>query len=75
MLKPLWEAAAGVKPTGTDPVRNLRTYLRALQYAAGEPSTKAILASAQHIITPDELDQALDGPGVPAWPVVKRLTI
>ncbi|WP_406349270.1 helix-turn-helix domain-containing protein [Streptomyces sp. NBC_00144] len=75
LMKPLWEAAAGVKPTGTEPVRNLRTYLRALQYAAGEPGNKAILASAQHIITPAELHQALDGPGVPVWPVVKRLTI
>ncbi|MET9535334.1 helix-turn-helix transcriptional regulator [Streptomyces sp. NPDC006649] len=74
LLKPLWEAAAGVKPTGTDPVRALRAYLRALRYAAGEPSDGAVLASAQHTITPAELDQALDGPGAPVWPVVKQLT-
>lgn len=74
LLKPLWEAAAGVRPTGAEPARYLRTYLTALLYAAGSPTTETILASTQNTISEAELKQALGGPGVPAWLVVKQLT-
>ncbi|MFF3787723.1 helix-turn-helix domain-containing protein [Streptomyces sp. NPDC001933] len=74
LMKPLWEAAAGVHPAGTEPARYLRTYLRALQYAAGSPNDTTILASAQHTITAAELHRAFNGPGVPDWPVVAQLT-
>lgn len=74
LLKPLWEAAAGVRPTGTEPARYLRTYLTALMYAAGSPTTETILASTQHTVSEADLKQALGGPGVPVWLVVKQLT-
>ncbi|MFG3399367.1 helix-turn-helix domain-containing protein [Streptomyces parvus] len=73
LMKPLWEMAANVQPTG-DPTRYLQTYLRALRYAAGSPSTETILASTQSTITPADLRQALEGPGAPAWLVVRKLT-
>ncbi|EYT77965.1 hypothetical protein CF54_39780 [Streptomyces sp. Tu 6176] len=75
LMKPLWEAAAGVRPADTDPTQRLRTYLRALHYAAGSPSTEKILASAQHTITATELELAFNGPGVPAWPTVAELFV
>ena len=74
LMEALWEVAAGTRPPTTDPVRHLHTYLQALRYAAGSPSDEAILASAQHTITIAELRQALNGPGVPAWAAVARLT-
>ncbi|MFJ3713748.1 helix-turn-helix transcriptional regulator [Streptomyces sp. NBC_01267] len=73
LMKPLWETAARVRPSAAEPVQALRTYLQALHYAAGSPSDETLLASAQHI-TATELRQALDGPGVPVWQVVARLT-
>ncbi|MFB7852683.1 helix-turn-helix domain-containing protein [Streptomyces sp. NPDC056053] len=74
LMKPLWEAAARVRPADPDPARYLRTYLRALRYAAGSPNDKRILTSLQHTITQAELSQAFDGPGIPAWPVIAQLT-
>ncbi|MER6639054.1 hypothetical protein [Streptomyces microflavus] len=73
LVKPLWEAAAGVEPTGTDPARYLRTYLQALRYANGSPSDRAVIASSQHAITIADLRQALQGRAVPEWPVVSQL--
>ncbi|MEV3850410.1 helix-turn-helix transcriptional regulator [Streptomyces microflavus] len=73
LVKPLWEAAAGVEPTGTDPARYLRTYLQALRYANGSPSDRAVIASSQHAISIADLRQALQGRAVPEWPVVSQL--
>ncbi|WP_381805366.1 helix-turn-helix domain-containing protein [Streptomyces niveus] len=75
LLKPLWEAAAGVEPTSTEPARYLRTYLRALRYAAGSPSSRTILVSTQHAVTAAELTEALEGPSVPVWPTVRQITM
>ncbi|MER5747100.1 helix-turn-helix transcriptional regulator [Streptomyces sp. NPDC002225] len=74
LMRPLWETAAHVQPTGDDPIRYLRTYLRALRYAAGSPSDRAILKSAQHTIAMHEFRQAFEGPGLPDWQVVAQLT-
>ncbi|MFE6023093.1 helix-turn-helix domain-containing protein [Streptomyces sp. NPDC056441] len=74
LVKPLWEAANGVE-TSADGARALRSYLRALHYAAGSPSDTRILASIQRTITKTELRQAFDGPGTPGWPVVQQLTV
>ncbi|MFF3257727.1 helix-turn-helix domain-containing protein [Streptomyces sp. NPDC002932] len=73
LMRPLWEAAAGVDPDGTNPARYLRTYLWALHYAAGAPTDARILASTQRTITAAELHQAFEGPGVPDWGVVAQL--
>ncbi|MEU1122979.1 XRE family transcriptional regulator [Streptomyces sp. NPDC005899] len=74
LVVPLWEAANSVETT-TDPVLALRAYLRALHYAAGSPSHARILTSTQRTITKAEVRQALEGPGVPGWHVVRPLTI
>ncbi|MGQ4353057.1 helix-turn-helix domain-containing protein [Streptomyces drozdowiczii] len=74
LVKPLWDAANGVRPT-VGPAHALRAYLRALRYAAGSPSERQILASLKQGITRTELCQALDGPGVPEWPVIQQLTV
>ncbi|MFE6985781.1 helix-turn-helix domain-containing protein [Streptomyces griseus] len=74
LMKPLWEVASNVPPTGGDPTRYLHTYLRALRYAAGSPSTETILASTQNTIAAADLRQAFDGPGAPAWLVVRTIT-
>ncbi|MEU3226748.1 helix-turn-helix domain-containing protein [Streptomyces sp. NPDC006976] len=74
LVQPLWETAYGIEPT-TDPVRALRSYLHALHYAAGSPTHERILDSVEHTITKPELRQALDGRGVPDWPVVRQLTV
>ncbi|MDJ1645379.1 helix-turn-helix domain-containing protein [Streptomyces pakalii] len=74
LVKPLWEAAVGVRPTGTEPARYLRNYLIALRYAAGSPTTETILASTHNTISAVDLRQALEGPGVPVWPVVSQIT-
>ncbi|MFF3177908.1 helix-turn-helix domain-containing protein [Streptomyces sp. NPDC057900] len=74
LVKPLWEAANGVQAT-IDPARALRSYLRALHYAAGSPSDTRIINSVQRTISKTELRQAFDGPGTPGWPVVQQLTI
>ncbi|MFC9183307.1 helix-turn-helix domain-containing protein [Streptomyces globisporus] len=74
LMKPLWEMAANVPPSGGDPTRYLHTYLRALRYAAGSPSTETILASTQNTVDAVDLRQALEGPGTPAWLVVRKLT-
>ncbi|MEU2149943.1 MULTISPECIES: hypothetical protein [Streptomyces albovinaceus subgroup] len=66
--------AANVQPTGADPTRYLHTYLRALRYAAGSPSTATILASTQNTIAASDLRQALEGPGTPTWLVVRTIT-
>ncbi|MCR8945072.1 helix-turn-helix transcriptional regulator [Streptomyces sp. OUCMDZ-4982] len=73
LIKPLWEVAAGVEPTGTDPARYLRTYLQALRYANGSPHDRAVIASSQHAITISDLRQALKGRTVPEWSVVSQL--
>lgn len=75
LVKPLWEVATGVQTSGTDPLRALRSYLRALRYAAGSPSDKRILASVQHTLSKSELHHAFEGTGVPTWLVVQQLTI
>ncbi|MGW5330885.1 helix-turn-helix domain-containing protein [Streptomyces sp. NPDC004014] len=76
LMKPLWEAAAGVQPSNTeDPVQYLRTYLQGLHYALGSPDPELILAAAQRTISADDLDRAMSGPGVPDWPVIERLTV
>ncbi|CAL9327293.1 hypothetical protein SUDANB180_07789 (plasmid) [Streptomyces sp. enrichment culture] len=73
LMKPLWEAAANVQPSNSDdPVRYLQTYLRALHYAFGSPAPENI---TQHSISPDDLHHALNGPGVPDWPVIHRLAL
>ncbi|MFE4692160.1 helix-turn-helix domain-containing protein [Streptomyces sp. NPDC056749] len=69
----LWEIAAGVQSTSTDPAHTLRTYLRALRYAAGSPDDEQILVSTQHTITATELQRAFNGPGVPKREVVRQL--
>ncbi|MFJ2271940.1 helix-turn-helix domain-containing protein [Streptomyces sp. NPDC087228] len=74
LMKPLWEVAARVRPPAAEPTRYLRTYLQALRYAAGSPSDETVLASAQHTINATELRLALNGPGIPVWPVVAQLT-
>lgn len=74
LIRPLWEVDANVQPT-TDPARALRSYLRALHYAAGSPSDARIIKSVQNTISKAELRQAFDGPGVPGWPVVQQLTV
>lgn len=74
LMKPLWEMAANVQPTGADPTRYLHTYLRALRYAAGSPSTETVLASTQNTITAAGLRQALEGPGTPTWLVIRTIT-
>ncbi|MGW7521826.1 helix-turn-helix domain-containing protein, partial [Streptomyces sp. NPDC054796] len=74
LMKPLWEVASGVRPSTTEAARYLRTYLQALRYAAGSPSNEKILDLAQHTLTHTELHLALEGPGVPGWPVVAQLT-
>ncbi|WP_406414134.1 helix-turn-helix transcriptional regulator [Streptomyces halstedii] len=74
LVKPLWDVVTGVQDGGTDPVRTLRSYLRALRYAAGSPSDERILASVQNTVTKAELHQAFEGPGIPAWPVIHQLT-
>ncbi|MFF8983822.1 helix-turn-helix domain-containing protein [Streptomyces globisporus] len=74
LMKPLREVASNVPPTGGDPTRYLHTYLRAWRYAAGSPSTETTLASTQHAIAAADLRQALDGPGTPAWLVVRTIT-
>ncbi|MFE3431147.1 helix-turn-helix domain-containing protein [Streptomyces sp. NPDC059171] len=74
LMKPLWEVAAHVPPSGGNPTRYLHTYLRALRYAAGSPSTGTILASTQNTIAAADLHQALEGPGTPAWLVVRAIT-
>lgn len=73
LMRPLWEAADGVDPSGTDPARYLRTYLRALHYAAGSPTDARILAYTQRTFIAAELHQAFEGPGVPEWPVIAQL--
>ncbi len=75
LMKPLWEAAAGGRPPDGGHIEHLRTYLRALRYAAGSPKTEVILESARHTITATELHLALNGPGVPAWPTVANLIV
>ncbi|MGP3990828.1 helix-turn-helix domain-containing protein [Streptomyces sp. 3N207] len=72
LLKPLWEVAAGVPPNTDEPIRYLRTYLRALHYAAGSPGEDRILASVSRL-APHELQHALDGPGVPNWEVIAHV--
>jgi transcriptional regulator with XRE-family HTH domain len=75
LMKPLWEVAAGVQPSDTeDPVTYLRTYLQGLHYAFGSPEPEIILTAAQHALTADDLDRALNGPGVPDWRVIEHLT-
>ncbi|MEU2730626.1 helix-turn-helix domain-containing protein [Streptomyces griseoviridis] len=73
LMKPLWDTAAGVPPSG-DAVLYLRTYLQALRYANGSPSFESILQSTQGTITADDLRQALKGPGFPPWHVVSPIT-
>ncbi|MGW2956332.1 helix-turn-helix domain-containing protein [Streptomyces eurythermus] len=76
LMKPLWEVSAGIEPPGTeDPVAYLRTYLRALHYASGSPAPEDVLAAAQHAITADDLDRAMNGPGVPGWQVIEPLAL
>lgn len=75
LLKPLWDAATGVRPPSAASIRYLRTYLRALHYAAGSPSTETILAYSQNTLTRAEVHHALEGPGAPPWPVVEQLTL
>ncbi|MEV7952111.1 helix-turn-helix transcriptional regulator [Streptomyces rubiginosohelvolus] len=73
LMKPLWEMAANVQPTG-DPTRYLHTFLQALRYAAGSLSTETILASTHNTIAASDLRQALEGPGTPTWLVVRTIT-
>ncbi|MFJ4007757.1 helix-turn-helix domain-containing protein [Streptomyces sp. NPDC090023] len=74
LIKPLWEVAASCPPSDTDPVQYLRTYLRGLHFALGSPKRNTIIASAQNTITADEVDSALDGPGLPDWRAVEQIT-
>ncbi|MFD8692708.1 XRE family transcriptional regulator [Streptomyces sp. NPDC059651] len=74
LVMPLWEAANGVQST-TAPVLALRAYLRALHYAAGSPSDTKILATAQRTINKSDVRNALEGPGVPDWHVIRQLTV
>ncbi|MFH7341227.1 helix-turn-helix domain-containing protein [Streptomyces sp. KHY 26] len=73
-MKPLWDASAGVQPSDTeDPVQYLRTYLQGLHFALGSPAPKVILATHQ-ILSAEDIDLALYGPGVLDWQVIERLT-
>lgn len=45
-----------------------------LRYAAGSPSDRAILGSAQHTVSVHELRHVFDGPCLPDWQVVAQLT-
>ncbi|KQZ12113.1 helix-turn-helix transcriptional regulator [Streptomyces clavifer] len=69
----LWEIASGAQDHGTDPVHTLRSYLRALHYAAGSPGNDQILLSTQHTISNAEIKEAFRGPGAPEWAVVQQL--
>ncbi|MFE3074232.1 helix-turn-helix domain-containing protein [Streptomyces sp. NPDC059247] len=76
LLQSLWDAAASGQPRiTTSPCQDLRTYLRALLYAAGSPDEKTVLRSTQGTLTADELRQALEGPRIPSWVAVKQLTL
>ncbi|WLQ53653.1 XRE family transcriptional regulator (plasmid) [Streptomyces poriferorum] len=75
LVKPLWAVATGLQTPADDPVRALRSYLRALHYAAGSPSDTRIVSSVQRTIIKAEVRQAFEGPGVPQWQVVRQLTI
>ncbi|WP_326693192.1 MULTISPECIES: helix-turn-helix transcriptional regulator [unclassified Streptomyces] len=72
LLEPLWEVAAGVPANSDKPVQYLRTYLRALHYAAGSPGEGRVLDSAPGL-TDHRLQQALEGPGVPHWDVIAQV--
>ncbi|WP_031032739.1 helix-turn-helix domain-containing protein [Streptomyces albus] len=72
LLRPLWEVADGVPMKTDDPAGYLRTYLRALHYAAGSPSEDAVLASMS-ALTVHQLRQALHGPDVPDWGVIAQV--
>ncbi|MFH8993195.1 helix-turn-helix domain-containing protein [Streptomyces sp. NPDC017940] len=77
LIKPLWEAASSAPLPTTDTVHYLRTYLRALRYAANysETDNGKILESPQlqHTLTTADLRQAFDGPGVPPWPAIQQI--
>lgn len=73
-IRPLWDAATSTQPRHKDAALYLRTYLRALRYAAGEPTIAEILNSAGQSLTEPELRQALHGPGVPSRNAVSRVT-
>ncbi|MFI2740950.1 helix-turn-helix domain-containing protein [Streptomyces sp. NPDC018711] len=76
LMQSLWDAAATGKPRPTDnPVRDLQTYLKALRYAAGLPDEKTILTSTRQALTSTDLHQAFEGASVPAWPVIRQLTV
>ncbi|MFE6713894.1 helix-turn-helix domain-containing protein [Streptomyces sp. NPDC057695] len=76
LMESLWGAASSGKPRHTDnPAEDLRTYLRALRYAAGSPDDNTILASANTTITASDLRQAFHGPGIPSWHAVGLLTV
>ncbi|MEE1931263.1 helix-turn-helix transcriptional regulator [Streptomyces sp. TRM 70351] len=77
LMQSLWDAANGdgVPRPSDNPARDLRTYLKALLYAAGSPSSETVLASAQHTISATALHLALEGPGVPPRAVVKQLAV
>ncbi|WP_037613759.1 helix-turn-helix domain-containing protein [Streptomyces albus] len=72
LFKPLWEVADGVPVKTDDPAGYLRTYLRALHYAAGSPGEDAILSSMSTLTT-HQLRQALHGPDVPDWDVIAQV--
>ncbi|MFJ2170324.1 helix-turn-helix domain-containing protein [Streptomyces griseofuscus] len=75
-MKPLWEAAAGGQRSDTDdPGEYLRTYLQGLHYAHGSPAPETILDTTHHVITAEDIDRALHGPGIPEWHVIERLTV
>ncbi|MGW1143635.1 helix-turn-helix domain-containing protein [Streptomyces sp. NPDC002454] len=75
LLKSLWAAANGRLCPEPDPSQALHTYLKALHYAAGSPTEDAILTTGCHTLTALQLSQALDGPGTPSWPVVRKVTL
>lgn len=72
LFKPLWEVAYSVPAETDDPAEYLRTYLRALHYAAGSPNEDAVLASMS-ALTAHQLWQALNGPDVPDWGVIAQV--
>ncbi|MER6059267.1 helix-turn-helix domain-containing protein [Streptomyces albidoflavus] len=75
LIKPLWDTATGTLPRAEHATEALRAYLRALRYADGAPSQESILASTHHSITSAELNQTFHGPVMPAWTVVRHVTM